>query len=96
MYEDMNYENMDKWITGDNSDASLTLLDAWFTSPVWRTVCTDAESGCSDSLELMETCSEFLRSLIFHLENDSGKSRVDYEMSLFAQLVEPYLDNHEG
>lgn len=70
---------------------SLKVLDTWFESPVWRSICKDADGGCSDSMKVMETCSEYLCSLIFHLENDSPKARIDYEMKLFKEYVNPYL-----
>ena len=78
----------------DNTDSgldSLQLLDRWFGSPVWKSICIDADTGCTDSQELMETCSEFLRELVFHLENNSPKSRIDYEMKMFGSVIEPYL-----
>jgi hypothetical protein len=70
----------------------ITILDRWFESPVWRGICDEAETGCDDSLELMEDISEHLRNLIFHLENDSNRERVEYELKVFADLVRDYME----
>lgn len=73
----------------DNIDAS-DLLDRWFNSNVWRTICDEAEQDDPDSLELMEQVNEQLQSLIFHINNKSGQPRIEYEISYFANLCEMF------
>tara|TARA_B100000700_G_C14375498_1_gene548048 strand:+ start:201 stop:464 length:264 start_codon:yes stop_codon:yes gene_type:complete len=70
----------------------IDILDTWFESKAWKCICTDAENGCKDSEELMENISEHLRCLIFHLQNESPKSRVDYELRLFSDRIKDFLE----
>ena len=79
----------------DNDDSlpeEITVLDRFIESDVYKAICLEAECGDMDSLSLMEDFSEHLRSLVFHLENDSEKTRVDYELKTLCQLVKGYLD----
>lgn len=81
-------------IYGDWNDKpdEIDILDTWFESRAWDCICRDAENGCRDSEELMLNISEHLRCLIFHLQNDSPKSRVDYELKIFSDLIKDFLE----
>lgn len=70
-----------------NDEDGWAIIDRWFGSDAWATICTDASDDCQDSVELMEEISENLNSLIFHLNNDSGDRRVAYELRKFQQLI---------
>ena len=69
----------------DNIEAN-EILERWFRSPVWNQICKDADNDDQDSIDLMDDINEHLRSLIFHLYNDSGHNRIVYEMKYFQQL----------
>lgn len=66
------------------------ILDRWFASDTWKQICKDGESGCDDSIQLMEQVNNQLTSLIFHLKNDSNSNRVKYEISWFVDLCDDF------
>lgn len=63
------------------------LLERWFSSDVWTNIC---ESEDDDSIELMEQISGHLGSLVWHIQNDSGEKRVQYELNYFINLCEQF------
>ena len=63
------------------------VLQKWFSSDTWTCIC---ESEDDDSIELMEQVSSHLESLIFHLNNDSGDTRVQYELKYFTDLCDKF------
>ena len=71
---------------------SIEILDRWFDSEVWDQICEEADYGDEDSVEFMETISNHLANMIFHLEKNSSKSRIDYELKAFSDLVKDYLE----
>ena len=78
-YED-NPENMD----------GVEVMDRWFASDQWQQVLQQADDGCQDSVDLMETINGHLTSLIFHMRNGSGPVRVMYELNYFNQLCDDF------
>lgn len=66
------------------------VLDTWFNSEEWASVCEHGEKGDEDSLELMERVSDQLASLTFHLNNGSGDTRIEYEINYFKQLCKDF------
>ena len=60
------------------------LLERWFSSDAWTSICNEEDDP--DSIELMETISDHLASLIFHINNNSGQDRIDYELRYFVDL----------
>lgn len=74
----------------DNRNVYTGVLDTWFNSDEWASVCETGETGDTDSLELMERVSEQLASLTFHLQNESGDERVNYEIKYFKQLCKDF------
>ena len=66
------------------------VLDRWFSSDAWEGISQDANSGCEDSLVLMELVYEQLGSLIFHLTNESGDKRIEYEIKFFVDLCNDF------
>ena len=75
-----------------DGNEGIAILDRWFESEVWKDICSEADYGCDDSLQLMEDISEHLRNLVFHLENDSNRERVEYELKVFADLIRDYME----
>ena len=75
----------------DNNE-HISLLDNWFQSKAWKSICKDAYNGDRDSEAFMEDISNHLCNLIFHMEHDSPKSRVDYELNLFHEKVKDFMD----
>ena len=88
----MNDENYNLYGEWNDRPEEIDILDTWFESKTWKCICRDADMGDKDSAALMEDISEHLRCLIFHLENDSPKSRIDYELKLFSELVKDFLE----
>lgn len=79
------------WEEDNNSDDDEhALLNRWFGSPAWSGICDNAESGDTDSLQLMEEVSDQLVSLIFHLNNGSDEPRIQYELNYFSTLCEDF------
>ena len=81
-----------EWKDQPIDDDRIGLLDSWFQSQAWRNICRDADNGDKDSEELMVAISEHLCNLIFHLDNDSPESRVNYELQLFHDAIKDFLD----
>lgn len=81
MYDNKNYND---W--NDSKEDASTLLEKWFSSASWEEICTDAETGDKDSISLMEDVNSQLTSLIFHLHNNSGENRIQYELNYFTTL----------
>lgn len=72
------------------SDIDEDAMDKWFSSDAWAQIVIDANSGCVDSLELMEEVNSQLNSLIFHLKNNPESNRIQYEMKYFARLCDDF------
>ena len=66
------------------------IIDRWFGSNAWKGICSEADRGDADSLELMEHISLQLSSLIFHADNRSDTSRIEYELRYFTKLCEDF------
>lgn len=71
-------------------DNEQQLIRRWFDSDQWSMVLQHADKGCEDSVELMEEVNDHLGSLIFHLQNESGPSRVQYELKYFDNLCDDF------
>ena len=67
-------------------------MDRWFTSLAWNSICKDAAGGDDDSMRVMESVRSHLSNLIFHMDNDSSRSRIDYEIKLFDDLIKDYME----
>ena len=74
----------------EDAEQAVDVMDRWFNSDVWEVICEDADQGDQDSIELMEEISNHLGSLTFHLKNESGHDRVQYEMSYFTKLCDDF------
>ena len=70
--------------------SNTKLLDRWFGSDVWREIVDEAEAGDEDSMWMMEHVSMHLASLTFHLNNESGDARIEYELSFFEELCDDF------
>lgn len=66
------------------------LLERWFGSEAWMGISESASDGDEDSLQLMEEVSDQLASLIFHLHNQSGDARMQYELAYFQALCDDF------
>ena len=68
----------------------LEVLDKWFNSEVWADIVASADADCKDSLEVMENVSTHLGNLTWHMQNNSKKTRVDYEIKLLEDYVNQF------
>lgn len=80
-YNENNYEDF------DYTSECWSVIDKWFNSDAWNVIVQDAEGDDQDSIDLMEEVSDNLNSLIFHLNNSSGVTRIEYEINKFRQLL---------
>ena len=80
----MDFEEHKDFITGQE------LLDKWFSTQSWMMIQDEAEAGDEDSMKLVDEINEHLLSLIFHLENNSGQERVQYELNYFVELYKAF------
>ena len=80
----MDFEEHRDFITGQE------ILDKWFSTQSWMMIQDEAETGDEDSMKLVDEINEHLLSLIFHLENNSGQERVQYELNYFVELYKAF------
>ena len=66
------------------------VLDRWFQSDQWRDVLESAQTGCVDSLELIQEVNDHLTSIIFHMKNSTYKQRIMYELKYFETLCDDF------
>lgn len=66
------------------------VLERWFSSDAWINICNDGKSDDPDSMELMEDVNDALQSIIWHVQNNSGESRVQYELGYFVKLCQDF------
>ena len=85
---DYNFDEFDSQQYQNN--VNMSVIDRWFGSDHWSSICSNADTGCEICLEMMERVSDMLGSLIFHLQNKSGDVRVQYELSQFDDLVNEF------
>jgi hypothetical protein len=78
------FEEHSEFISGHD------VLDIWFTSKSWTMISDAADSGDESSAQLVDEINEHLLSLIFHLENNSGLDRVQYELNYFVELYNAF------
>jgi len=69
---------------------AITIIEKWFGSDEWESICQSAEQRDEDSIELMENINNQLTSLCWHLQNCSGESRTRYEIQFFIDLCEDF------
>lgn len=74
----------------DNNPPELEAMDRWFDSDVWSNIVQHADNDCEDSLEVMDTVNEHLGSLVWHMKNQSSKSRIDYEIKQFEKYINQF------
>jgi hypothetical protein len=82
--------NSYEWENEYREEPGLRMLDEWFASGTWKGICKDANDGDNDSLELMENVSTRLCSLIFQLENNSPRHRIDYEINELKLFIDKF------
>lgn len=68
----------------------VEIMDRWFNSDQWQQVLQHADKGDTDSVELMQQVNDQLTSLIFHMKNHSGPTRVIYELRFFGELCDDF------
>ena len=74
----------------DQQPNELDELDKWFNSDSWAAIVASADADCEDSLEVMEHVSNHLGSLTWHMQHDSPKDRVDYEIKQLEKYVKQF------
>lgn len=75
---------------GQWSDQRIKTIDNWFDSVYWRGICERADQGCKICIDMMQHVQNMLDSLIFHLSNESGDDRVQYELNQFTELLRAF------
>ena len=73
----------------DNPDVEF--LDQFISSDVYKTICHDADNGDMDSVELIDEIALHLDSIMWLIEHDSDKDRVDYDLRSFRNFVADFL-----
>jgi len=69
----------------------IDIIRRWFNSHEWSAICESVEDDDDASCkELMTQVNDQLCSLVFHLNNDPGSDRVDYELEYFKQLCDDF------
>jgi hypothetical protein len=66
------------------------ILEIWFSSDAWTGICNDGKSDDPDSMELMEDVNDALQSIIWHVQNNSGGDRIQYELGYFVRLCQDF------
>lgn len=79
-----------EYMNFNNNDDNREYVTRWFESESWQSILEAGERGDDDSMELMELVNDQLGSLIFHIKNDSGEGRINYELKFFKQLCEDF------
>jgi hypothetical protein len=74
--------------TPQPEDEAITMLDQFTSSEIYQSICNDADGGDKDSMEALEDLSSHLGALCFHLHNESGPGRVQYELNNLRQFIE--------
>ena len=69
---------------------AIEIIEKWFNSDEWESICQSAEMKDEDSIELMENVNDRLGSLCWHLQNCSGSQRVGYEIKFFVDLCNDF------
>lgn len=81
-----------EYVNFNSGEDNRKYVERWFESESWQSVLDAGERGDHDSVELMEHVNDQLASLIFHIKNDSGESRINYETIFFKQLCEDFQE----
>ena len=84
----MFYNNDDQYGFYQDDKDKIQVVNDWFNGPQWKKICKMADAGSRDCLQLMEHVNLMLGSLIFHLQNESNPTRIEYEFRQFRQLTE--------
>tara|TARA_R110002167_G_scaffold65261_2_gene184391 strand:+ start:1620 stop:1871 length:252 start_codon:yes stop_codon:yes gene_type:complete len=79
-----NFEEHSDFISGHD------VLDVWFSSQSWAMISSNADGQDEASMQLVDEINEHLLSMIFHLENNSGIDRVQYELNYFMELYKAF------
>ncbi len=85
-----NEYNFDEWGEVDHhgeAEKYFSILDKWFASDKYDSIDKAALLGDSDSVEFLRTFDTYLTSAQFHLQNNSSKQRIDYEIKQLAHFV---------
>ena len=86
------YKNEDWDSVYGQPDESFAQFDRFVKSALYRTICTDADGGDKDSMEVMELISDMLGNVCWHLENGSDNSRIKYEIKCMNEFVATWGD----
>jgi hypothetical protein len=93
MYNDSNQYN--EWNDGDDNFGlpDVEFLDKFIESDVYKTICRDADVHADpDSIQFLDTVTIHLDSIMWHIEHGSPKSRVDWDLGKFRELVADFLE----
>ena len=73
-------------------DVELVEFDRFIKSDLYRQICDDADGGDEDSIAAMDTISEMLVNICWHLENKSPGHRISYELNIITEYVKGWGD----
>jgi hypothetical protein len=86
--------NNNSWEDSEQSHPCINQLEKWVKQPLFSRILEDAAHGDEDSIEIVDQVTGKLNSLIFHLHNDSGELRLQYELDAINSFLEE-IDPHE-
>ena len=84
-HKDFNYDDWDDQY--GEPDIELVEFDRFIKSDLYRQICDDADDGDEDSITAMDTISEMLVNICWHLENKSPQHRISYEINMITNYV---------
>lgn len=77
----------------DSNNKDIEFLDRFIESEIYKQICIDADMrNDPDSIVFLDSVIIHLDSIMFHINNDSTKDRVDYELLKFRELIKYFLE----
>jgi hypothetical protein len=86
------FENEYGQFNDNGYNDELGVLDQFLTSKLYDDICTSADRGDEDSIAVMQEIADRLGSLIFHITNNTGASRISYEITEINRYVDSWGD----
>jgi len=85
-------ESDESWEDASNNK-DIEFLDRFIESEIYKQICLDADMRKDpDSIVFLDSIIIHLDSIMFHINRDSTKDRVDYELLKFRELVKDFLE----
>ena len=74
------------------ADNDFAEFDRFVNSKLYRTICDDADRGDEDSIQVMQQIADVLGNVVWHLEHNSPRSRIEYEIKCMNEYVHRWGD----